>query len=82
MKRTNFTLALLLCLSFLCGYSVMTKGQQKSEPITAIDGKSAKGKDMKNRARLAEYKTGKTLTDPDFFAQQSDEIVVDRCSNQ
>jgi len=55
---------------------VSTKGQQKSETITTIDGKSAIGKDMENSKRFSDYKTGKKLTDSAFLEQQSNEIVI------
>src|SRR5215510_944865 len=66
----------LLCLTFLYGYRVSTKGQQKSATITNIDGKSAIGKDVVNSKRFSDYKTGKKLTDPTFLEQQPNEIVV------
>jgi hypothetical protein len=77
MAKTLFTLSFsLLGLTFLYGYRVITKGQQTSESITAIDGKSAAEKDVKNGKRFADYKTGQKLTDSAFLDQRSNDIVV------
>jgi len=77
MAGTLFTFVfLLLCSTFLYSYRAITKGQQKSETITTIDGKSANEKDVENSKRFTRYKTGKKLTDPAFLEQQSTDIVV------
>jgi hypothetical protein len=81
MAKAFIALALsLLCVTFLYGYKVISKGQLQSETITIINGKSATGKDVENSKRFPKYKTGRKLTDPTFFEQQSNEIVVKKRS--
>jgi hypothetical protein len=78
MAKALFSFAFsLLFLTFLYGHSVSTKGQQKSEAITTIDGKSVIVRDKENSKRFADYNTGKKLTDPAFLEQQPNEIVVE-----